>query len=55
MPLALDESGSVFRRFGVRDVPVFIIVNSKGEITGRVDGGSDQLDQELSHTGLHAS
>ena len=55
VPLALDESGSIFRRFGVRDVPVFIVVSPKGEITGRVDGSSDHLDEELSRSGLHAS
>ena len=55
MPLALDESGAVFRNFGVRDVPVFILVNSKGEITGRINGATDHLDEQLSRTGLHGS
>lgn len=53
MPLALDESGAIFRSFGVRDVPVFIVVSSKGEIIGRVNGTNDHLDEQLSRSGLH--
>jgi thiol-disulfide isomerase/thioredoxin len=32
IPLALDESGDVFRRFGVRDVPTFIVVSPEGQL-----------------------
>ena len=47
IPLALDESGALFRRFGVKDVPVFIVVNARGEITGRIDAVSDHLQDDL--------
>ena len=48
IPLALDETGSVFRQFGVRDVPAFVVVDATGRIVGRTDGAHERLDEQLS-------
>jgi thiol-disulfide isomerase/thioredoxin len=49
VPMVLDESGELFRRFGVRSVPVFVRVDEHGHIDERVDGaqleGSKLLSQ----------
>ena len=41
VPLSLDEKGAIFRQFGVKDVPTFIVVDAAGRITARIDGMSD--------------
>jgi peroxiredoxin len=43
IPLSLDESGALFRRFGVKDVPAFVVLDPTGRITHR----TDQLSAEL--------
>ncbi|MBV9913868.1 MAG: redoxin domain-containing protein [Sinobacteraceae bacterium] len=47
IPLALDESGSLFREFAVKDVPSFIVISATGTLRGRTDEVSDDLDQRL--------
>jgi len=54
VPLALDESGGLFRRFGVRDVPTFVVVNSRGVIVNRVDEVTDHLHDDLSKSASRA-
>jgi peroxiredoxin len=54
IPLALDETGAVFRDFGVRDVPAFVVVGPSGEITGRIDGADEHLGERLSEAGGRA-
>jgi thiol-disulfide isomerase/thioredoxin len=41
VPLSLDEKGTIFRQFGVKDVPTFIVVDADGRVTARIDGMSD--------------
>jgi peroxiredoxin len=48
IPLALDETGAVFRSFSVRDVPAFVVVGPHGEITRRIDGADEALGEQLS-------
>jgi len=43
IPLALDETGDLFRRFGVTEVPVFIVVDASGHISARIDRVTDGL------------
>ncbi len=35
MPLALDETGAVFRSFGISDVPAFVVLDRKGRVVAR--------------------
>jgi peroxiredoxin/quercetin dioxygenase-like cupin family protein len=42
-PVALDESGEIFRSFGVKEVPTVVIVDSSGVIRHRFDGYSPDL------------
>jgi hypothetical protein len=37
VPLTLDESGDLFRQFGVTDTPTMIIANAQGRIIRRVE------------------
>ena len=39
IPLTLDESGSLFRQFGVTDTPTLIVSNSQGTIIRRIESG----------------
>ncbi len=47
VPLALDVDGSWFRRFGVREVPAFIVVGADGRITARIDAAGPELGRQL--------
>lgn len=47
IPLALDETGALFREFTVKDVPSFIVISSTGTLRGRTEEVSDNLDQQL--------
>jgi peroxiredoxin len=47
IPLALDETGALFREFTVKDVPSFIVVSPTGTLRGRTQEVSDHLDQRL--------
>ena len=35
VPLALDSSGDMFRRFGVHNVPVVVELDEQGRVEGR--------------------
>jgi len=37
IPLAVDDSGELFRRFGVRDVPTFIVLDADGRVRTKSD------------------
>jgi peroxiredoxin len=45
--LTLDESGALFRTFGVRQVPTVVIIDSRGTIKSRIVGGEGQLPAQL--------
>jgi peroxiredoxin len=47
IPLALDESGTLFRAFGVTNVPTVLLVDAQGRIVRRIDGPAPQLAQQL--------
>ncbi|MBW8816401.1 MAG: TlpA family protein disulfide reductase [Caulobacterales bacterium] len=40
VPLTLDETGDLFRAFGVSGVPAVILLDARGRIVKRVDGAS---------------
>jgi thiol-disulfide isomerase/thioredoxin len=50
IPLTLDASGDVFRRFRVNDVPTVLIADSSGRIVRRV--GSGKLEGEAADTSV---
>jgi peroxiredoxin len=37
IPLSLDETGTIFRSFGIKNVPTLMIVDGKGRIIKRID------------------
>ncbi len=39
IPLTLDESGTLFRRFGVKDTPTIVLADAQGRIVQRIDAG----------------
>jgi peroxiredoxin len=39
MPLTLDESGALFRQFGVTEVPTALMIDRQGHIAGKVAAG----------------
>jgi peroxiredoxin len=47
IPLTLDESGALFRRFRVMHVPTLLIVDADGRIVRRVEGTNANLAAEL--------
>jgi peroxiredoxin len=47
IPLALDESGALFRAFGVTNVPTLLLLDANARIVRRIDGPAPQLAQEL--------
>jgi hypothetical protein len=47
LPLALDETGDLFRTFGVREVPQFLVVDRDGRIVERLASAGAPLDQAL--------
>jgi peroxiredoxin len=42
MPLTLDESGALFRQFGVTEVPTAVMIDRQGRIAGKVAAGDTQ-------------
>jgi quercetin dioxygenase-like cupin family protein/peroxiredoxin len=46
-PVALDASGEIFRRFGIKEVPTVLIVDADGTIRSRFDGYSPDLASAL--------
>jgi hypothetical protein len=47
MPLALDASGTVFRRFRVMHVPTLLLIDAQGHVVRRIEGVDAQLPNEL--------
>lgn len=47
IPLALDESGALFRTFQVRNVPTVLIIDRQGRIERRIEGSEPQLTAAL--------
>jgi thiol-disulfide isomerase/thioredoxin len=47
IPLTLDESGALFRRFRIASVPTVLIVNARGKIVRRIEGFDPGLPEEL--------
>lgn len=47
VPLALDESGALFRRFRVMHVPTLLVFDTQGKLVRRVEGVDPQLDDQL--------
>ncbi len=47
LPLALDDSGELFRAFGVRDVPALLVVDAEGHLIRRLDEAGAELRAEL--------
>ncbi len=47
MPLTLDESGTLFRGFGVTQVPTLLLADAQGRIVRRIDGVDAQLPAAL--------
>jgi peroxiredoxin len=49
IPLTLDESGALFRQFGVTEVPTALVIDRQGRITGKVAAGDTQTRTALRH------
>jgi peroxiredoxin len=47
IPLTFDESGALFRAFGITNVPTTLLVDADGRIARRIDGSAPQLAQQL--------
>lgn len=47
MPLTLDDSGALFRRFRVTHVPTVLLIDAQGRITGRVEDAGPKLEQAV--------
>lgn len=47
MPLTLDESGALFRRFRVMHVPTLLLFDAQGRIVRRIEGVDPKLGDEL--------
>jgi peroxiredoxin len=43
IPLALDDSGALFRAFGIESVPTLLIIDTHGKIVRRVEGPDANL------------
>lgn len=51
IPLTLDESGALFRGFGVSQVPTLLLADADGRIVRRIDGADAQLPAALAALG----
>ncbi|GLQ86508.1 TlpA family protein disulfide reductase [Dyella flagellata] len=47
MPLALDDSGELFRRFRVMHVPTLLVFDAQGQLVRRIEGVDAHLGDEL--------
>jgi peroxiredoxin len=47
IPLTLDESGALFRRFRVMHVPTVVLVDAQGRIVRRIEGSTAPLAAEV--------
>jgi thiol-disulfide isomerase/thioredoxin len=53
LPLALDDSGALFRAFGIREVPVLLVADAHGRIVRRLGDAGEPLRAELGRLGAH--
>ena len=51
IPLSIDESGATFRAFAVKEVPTFLVIDSKGRLAARIDKVSGDLRGQLGLAG----
>jgi hypothetical protein len=51
MPLALDASGALFRRFGVMRVPTVLVADADGRVVRRTEGADAGLAAQLQALG----
>ncbi|WNL45884.1 TlpA disulfide reductase family protein [Dyella sp. BiH032] len=47
MPLTLDDSGALFRRFRVTHVPTVLLIDAQGRIASRVEEAGPKLEQAM--------
>jgi hypothetical protein len=47
MPLTLDDSGALFRRFRVTHVPTVLLIDAQGRLVGRIEETGPRLDQAV--------
>ena len=47
MPLTLDDSGALFRRFRVTHVPTVLLIDAQGHITSRIEDAGPKLEQAV--------
>lgn len=47
MPLTLDDSGALFRRFRVTHVPTVLLIDGQGRVAGRIEEAGAPLDRAL--------
>lgn len=47
LPLALDDSGALFHRFGVMHVPTLLVFDAQGKLVRRIEGVDTQLGETL--------
>ena len=52
IPLTLDESGTLFNAFHVRNVPTVIAINGHGMIEQRLEGNDPSLATQMSQVAL---
>ncbi|HKT27131.1 TlpA disulfide reductase family protein [Dyella sp.] len=53
MPLALDASGTLFRRFRVMHVPTLLLIDAQGHVVRRIEGVDAQLPSKLKALAAH--
>jgi peroxiredoxin len=49
IPLSLDESGELFREFGVNNTPIMIVADAKGNIIQRIETDKSQTLPQVLH------
>jgi hypothetical protein len=47
VPLSLDESGALFRRYHVTQVPTFIVLDAQGRLVRRIEAAPPDLAAQL--------
>jgi hypothetical protein len=52
IPLTVDESGTLFRTFQVRNVPTVIVIDTHGRIERRINGSDPKLTAQLQAVAL---
>jgi peroxiredoxin len=50
IPLSLDDSGALFRTFGVTNVPTLVVIDASGKVSARIDRVTTHLAAQLEPT-----